>query len=111
MDDVYNIIIRAGNGLWLPLLDLVEIDQGRAYAKIHRHEGRRVTTVTANVEPNDQAALVINALDCSVMPQLQTEFPGLAISYDGGQVDEREEFTSLGLTFLLACFTCFWRCL
>ncbi|GAB2900670.1 efflux RND transporter permease subunit [Microbulbifer echini] len=102
LDDVHNIMIRANNGLWLPLLDLVEIDQGRAYAKINRREGRRVTTVTANVEPSDQAALVINALDNSVMPQLQAEFPGLAISYEGRQADEREGLASLGLTFLLA---------
>ena len=101
LDDVNNIMIRAGNGLWLPLPDLVEIDQGRAYASINRREGRRVMTVTANVEPADQAALVINELDQSVMPQLRAQYPGLSLSYEGRQADEREGLSSLGLTFSL----------
>ncbi|MCK7596979.1 efflux RND transporter permease subunit [Microbulbifer sp. CAU 1566] len=101
LDDVHSIMIRAGNGLWLPLPDLVEIDQGRAYATINRREGRRVMTVTANVEPADQAALVINELDQTVMPQLRGQYPGLSISYEGRQADEREGLSSLGLTFTL----------
>ncbi|WKD48259.1 efflux RND transporter permease subunit [Microbulbifer spongiae] len=102
MEDVSSIMIRAGNGLWLPLPDLVEVSQGRAYATINRREGRRVLTVSANVEPSDQAALVINALDRNVIAQMQMEFPGLSISYEGRQADEREGLASLSLTFLLA---------
>ncbi|WP_445366119.1 efflux RND transporter permease subunit [Microbulbifer sp. ANSA001] len=102
MDDVNNIMIRAGSGLWMPLTDLVVIDKGRAYATINRRAGRRVLTASANVEPSDQAALVINELDRSVIPQLRAEFPGLTISYEGRQADEREGLASLGLTFLLA---------
>ncbi|AMX02439.1 efflux RND transporter permease subunit [Microbulbifer thermotolerans] len=101
LDDVSSIMIRAGNGLWLPLPDLVEVDKGRAYATISRREGRRVMTVTANVDPPDQAALVINELNRSVVPQLQAEFAGLTISYEGRQADEREGLASLGLTFSL----------
>jgi len=101
LDDVNNIMIRAGNGLWLPLPDLVKVDQGRAYATINRREGRRVMTVTANVEPADQAALVINELNQSVIPQLRAQYPGLSISYEGRQAEEREGLSSLGLTFSL----------
>lgn len=101
LDDVSSIMIRAGNGLWLPLPDLVEVDKGRAYATINRREGRRVMTVTANVEPADQATLVINELNASVVPQLQAEFAGLSISYEGRQAEEREGLASLGLTFSL----------
>ena len=101
LDDVNSIMIRAGNGLWLPLPDLVEVDQGRAYATINRREGRRVMTVTANVEPADQATLVINELDESVIPQLRAQYPGLSISYEGRQAQEREGLSSLGLTFSL----------
>ncbi|TLM77775.1 efflux RND transporter permease subunit [Microbulbifer harenosus] len=101
LDDVNNIMIRADNGLWLPLPDLVEIEQGRAYAAINRREGRRVMTVTANVEPADQAALVINELNQSVMPQLRAQYPGLSLSYEGRQAEEREGLSSLGVTFSL----------
>ncbi len=101
LDDVNNIMIQASNGLWLPLPDLVVIDQGRAYAGINRREGRRVMTVTANVEPADQAALVINELNETTMPQLRAQFPGLSISYEGRQAEEREGLSSLGLTFSL----------
>ncbi|WP_406827807.1 efflux RND transporter permease subunit [Microbulbifer sp. ARAS458-1] len=101
LDDVNNIMIQAGNGLWLPLPDLVVIDQGRAYASINRREGRRVMTVTANVEPADQAALVINELNETTMPQLRAQFPGLSISYEGRQAEEREGLSSLGMTFSL----------
>jgi len=101
LEDVSSIMIRAGNGLWLPLPDLVEVDKGRAYATINRREGRRVMTVSANVEPADQAALVINELNRSVVPQLQAEFAGLSVSYEGRQAEEREGLASLGLTFSL----------
>ena len=101
LDDVSSIMIRANNGLWLPLPDLVEIDKGRAYATINRREGRRVMTVTANVEPPDQAALVINELNQSVIPQLRAEYAGLSVSYEGRQAQEREGLASLGLTFSL----------
>lgn len=101
LDDVSSIMIRAGNGLWLPLPDLVEVDKGRAYATINRRAGRRVMTVTANVEPPDQAALVINELNQSVVPQLQADYAGLSVSYEGRQAEEREGLASLGLTFSL----------
>ncbi|MFD1216519.1 efflux RND transporter permease subunit [Microbulbifer celer] len=101
LDDVNNIMIQAADGIWLPLPDLVEVDQGRAYATINRRAGRRVTTVTAEVVPADQAALVINELNQSVMPRLQAQYPGLSISYEGRQRDEREGLASLGLTFTL----------
>ncbi|WP_346836508.1 efflux RND transporter permease subunit [Microbulbifer sp. SAOS-129_SWC] len=101
LDDVSDLMIRAGNGLWLPLPDLVEIHKGRAYATINRRAGRRVMTVTANVDPPDQAALVINELNRSVIPQMQAEFAGLSVSYEGRQADERQGLASLGLTFSL----------
>lgn len=101
LDDVSSIMIRTDSGVWLPLPDLVEIDKGRAYASINRRAGRRVMTVTANVEPPDQAALVINELNRTVIPQLRAEFAGLSISYEGRQAEEREGLASLGMTFLL----------
>lgn len=101
LGDVSNIMIRANNGLWLPLPDLVEIDKGRAYATINRREGRRVMTVTANVDPPDQATLVINELNQSVIPQMRAEYAGLSVSYEGRQAEEREGLASLGLTFSL----------
>nr|WP_255775370.1 efflux RND transporter permease subunit [Microbulbifer sediminum] len=101
LEDVSSIMIRAGDSLWLPLPDLVAVDKGRAYAGINRREGRRVMTVTANVEPADQAALVINELNASLVPQLRAEYAGLGISYEGRQAEEREGLSSLGLTFSL----------
>ncbi|WP_445358499.1 efflux RND transporter permease subunit [Microbulbifer sp. ANSA005] len=102
INDVNSIMIRASNGLWMPLPDLVKIDKGRAYATINRRAGRRVTTITANVEPSDQATLVINELNESVVPQLKAEFPGLSVSYEGRQAEEREGLASLAMTFALA---------
>ncbi|AOS98084.1 Multidrug resistance protein MdtB [Microbulbifer aggregans] len=101
LKDVASIMVQAPGNIWLPLPDLVSIDQGRAYAGINRREGRRVMTVTANVEPADQAALVINELNRSIMPQLKAEYAGLGISYEGRQAEEREGLMSLGLTFTL----------
>jgi multidrug efflux pump subunit AcrB len=101
LEDVSSIMVQAPGNIWLPLPDLVAIDQGRAYAGINRREGRRVMTVTANVEPADRATLVINELNESIVPQLKAEYAGLGISYEGRQAEEREGLTSLGLTFTL----------
>ncbi|GAA5524536.1 cobalt-zinc-cadmium resistance protein CzcA [Microbulbifer aestuariivivens] len=98
-DDISSIMIQAPGNIWLPLPDLVVIEPGRAYAGISRREGRRVMTVTANVEPADQAALVINELERSIVPQLKAEYAGLSISYEGRQAEERQGLAALGLTF------------
>ncbi len=103
---VETLLIRTPDGGTVPLYEIARVTHGRAEAVIRREDGRRVVTVTANVEPEEATSRVVAAITSQVLPQLKRDFPGLAWSLEGRQATEREtmaSFTgfSVPLTLLL----------
>ncbi|BBO89438.1 efflux RND transporter permease subunit [Desulfosarcina ovata] len=97
------MILRTPAGKEIPLLEAVDIQQGRAYTSIDRRNGRRVITVSADVRPRSQADRVMGSLMGETLPALQEKYPGLTYSFEGRQADRRESMQSLmtGLVFAL----------
>ena len=93
--DFENLIIRTPNGTEVLLRDVVNVVEGRSYTTINRRDGRRVTEVTADVNPQAQANQVINTLVKGTLPDLQRRYPGLSYSFEGHQADIRESLTGL----------------
>jgi len=89
------MILRTPAGKEIPLLEAVDIERGRAYTSIHRRNGRRVVTVTADVRPRSQADQVLGALTGDALPALQEKYPGLTYSFEGRQAARRESMQSL----------------
>jgi multidrug efflux pump subunit AcrB len=97
-----NLLIRTAAGTDVPLLQMAEVDRGRAYTSITRRNGRRTVSVSADVEPIGKTAEVQAALDTSVLPELMRDFPGLSAGYEGRQADMAESLQSLYVGLLLA---------
>jgi multidrug efflux pump subunit AcrB len=100
--DVERLLIQTPAGTWVPLLEVADVDRGRAYTSISRRDGRRTVQVTSGVEPFDQTSVVQASLEASVLPSLIEDYPGLSYSFEGFQADIKESMSALIGGFALA---------
>ncbi len=101
----YNIeclLIRTPTGRDVPLMQVVNVQRGRAYTTIDRRNGRRTVTVTADVDPIDETSQIMATLNSDILPQLARDYPGLSYGYEGRQADFRESTQSLFAGFILS---------
>jgi len=105
---VENLMIRTPGGRYVPLLQVAEVERGRAYTAINRRNARRTMTVTADVVPMGETNQVLAALNSTVLPQLVRDYPGLTHGYEGRQADLRESMSSLFASFGLAMFAIYF---
>ncbi len=107
--DIENYRVRVpgaglpGNGGQVPVGTLAEVSFSEAPSVIRRDEGRRVTTITADVEDekvtgNDVAAV----LEAGILPELRSDYPALVAEFGGEQEEQQESFGDLGVAFALA---------
>lgn len=95
--------IRLPDGSGVPLSVVARIEEGRSPTSIERVNGRRVLTVTADVDesittPNTVSAIV----EGQIIPELLADFPGLRWQPEGQSREQAEDFASLLNGFILA---------
>ena len=100
--DIEQLLIRTPSGTDVPLMQIADVDRGRAYTVINRRDARRTVTVTADVVPIGETGQVQTTLNETVLPQLAREHPGLSFGYEGRQADMKESMQSLVSGFVLA---------
>jgi len=100
--DIEHLLIRTPSGRDVPLRQVTEVSEGRAYTSITRRDGRRTISVTSVVEPVDETNQVLATLNAEILPQLARDYPGLAFGFQGRQADMQESLTALAYGFLLA---------
>lgn len=100
--DLEQLLLVTPGGGEAPLYQVADVSRGRAYTDINRRNGRRVVTVTTNVEPVGETSKVLAALRAEVMPELMEYFPGLSYSFEGRQADMRDSLTALGNYYIIA---------
>lgn len=103
--DIKNLemfLIRTPNGIEVPLMDVVEIEEREAFTSINRRDGRRVVNVGMDVEPANSVGRVIALVQEETLPQLRADFPGLTWTFEGSQADMRESTNTLKAGFLIA---------
>ncbi len=105
--DIENLLIRTPAGTWVPLMEVADVDRGRAYTRISRRDGRRTLQVTSGVEPYEKTSVVKTSLEESVMPSLVEDYPGLSYSFEGFQADIAESMRALVSGFALAMLISF----
>ena len=77
-----------------------------AASQIVREGGRRVVTITADVDPESITAQSANrALSEDIIPQIAADYPSLQYSFGGEQEEQQESFSQLGRAFGLALIT------
>ncbi|MEP2379052.1 efflux RND transporter permease subunit, partial [Parasphingorhabdus sp.] len=102
ISDVERFRVRVPGGE-VPLATLADVSFGEAPSVIRRTDGRRVTTVTADIDSDVITGQEIaDALDRDIMPQLQANYPQLLYSFGGEQEEQAESFGSLGTAMLLS---------
>jgi multidrug efflux pump subunit AcrB len=103
--DLHDYRIRTPGGADVPLEEVATVDLGYGPTRINRQDGRRVITVTADVNPNVTTGNeVTSALQASVLPSVQREIPGTTYGFGGQQRQQRKAQSSLLIGFLLALF-------
>lgn len=102
------LMLRTPDGGEIAFMDAVRITRGRAYDTIRRDQGRRVLSVTADVDlKRTSAGEVLDSLSSAIMPEITGRYPGLSYSFEGEQRDQRESFRVLGAGFAAAVFVIF----
>jgi multidrug efflux pump subunit AcrB len=97
--------IRAPGGAEVPLEEVATASLGFGPSQINRQDGRRVITVTADVNTGVTTGQeVTSSLQASVLPALQQSMPGVSYSFGGQQREQRKAQSSLVIGFLLALF-------
>lgn len=97
-----NFLIRTPNGIEVPLMDVVEVEQREAFSSINRRDGRRVVNVGMDVEPANSVSRVLAKVQEETLPQLRADFPGITWSFEGSQADMRESTNTLKAGYSIA---------
>jgi len=94
--------VRLPNGDRAPLLTVASVEESRAYSSIERIDGRRVVTVSANVDEAVSTPNIANgAVLESVLPELEREFPGLRWVQAGSTREQNEDLADIGSAFVI----------
>jgi len=100
---VEELIVFTPSGGEIPLSEAAEITRGRAYTDIKRADGRRVISVTADVDENvGNANQIIADLKQNYLPAILDKYPGLSYSLQGQLRSQNESLEALGVGFALA---------
>ncbi len=105
---IYDMRIRLADGSEMPLLTVATITESRGYSTIQRVDGRRIASITAEVDetittPNDVNTLI----ESNILPDLLRDIPGLTYSKEGDARSQSEDLASLGKNLLIALFIIF----
>lgn len=100
--DLEHLLIRTPAGTDVPLRDVASVSRGRAYTSINRLDGRRLLTVTANVNPRSESERILALVLKDILPELQQKYPGLTQVFRGFQKDIREGMSALSKGFIIA---------
>lgn len=103
--DLLEYRIRTPRGDFIPLKAVAEVIEGTGPTSIQRREGRRIGVVTANVDyslltETDVASVLLGR----ILPQIETDFPGVSSALGGMQRDQGQALPGLARNFLLALF-------
>ncbi|MDX1578110.1 MAG: efflux RND transporter permease subunit [Gemmatimonadota bacterium] len=92
--DLRNYRIRTPSGGEVPLSEVAAVSYGVGSTTINRIDGRRIVTVTADVDRAVVTGQEVNsALEAAILPELQERFPGLRYAFGG---EQREQAIALG---------------
>ncbi len=97
------LVLRLPHGGEMAFGDAVRTERGRSYDVIRREAGRRVLSVTGDIDINrTSAGEVIAALRDSFLPELAAQYPGLQFSFEGERREQRDSFRAIGIGFAAA---------
>ena len=108
IDSLNKFRVQLPDGGRAPLFTVANVDESRAYASINRIDGRRVVTISGDVDealstPNDANEAIVQ----SVLPALEQEYPGLRWVAAGSTREQNEDLASIGSAFIIVLLIIF----
>ncbi len=108
LSTIEGLMLRTPAGGEVPLAAVATLDEGRSYTSIDRREGRRVISVTGDVNLDvTDANTVLGSVQENELPALMARYEGLTYSLEGEQKSQRESIQALGIGLMYALFAIF----
>ena len=102
---IEELMVRTPAGVEVPIREAADVVRGISYTEIVRADGRRVLSVTADVETGvANASKVVASVRANEEPRLTETYPGLKFELDGEQEDQMEAMSALGFGFIFSLF-------
>ncbi len=103
--DIRDYRIVAPSGAAIPLSEIAEVNFGTAPSTVRRLEGRRIVTISAEVDRSVITGQEVNAeLTSRIIPAVQTDFPSMRYTFGGEQREQAEALSGIFRGFALALF-------
>ncbi len=102
LESLNDFRVRLPGGGNAPLLTVARVEESRAYSSIERINGRRVVTVSANVDEAVSTPGIANQTVISqVLPELEKEYPGLRWVQGGAAREQNEDLAEISSAFII----------
>ena len=108
LDALDSFRVKLPGGGSAPLFTVARVEESRAYSSIERIDGRRVVTVSADVDEAVSTPNIVNdEILASVMPELEQAYPGLRWVRAGTTREQNEDLAQLGSAFIVVVLIIF----
>ena len=102
------LVIRTPAGGEIAFFDAAHVQEGLSYTEIKRVNGRRVVTVSGDVDEDvSNSNKIIDELLKKHIPALQRQYPGLTYKFAGEKEAQQDSLSSLGMGFAVAMLVVF----
>ena len=91
-------------GTRIPLREVARLELTRGYSNIHRFEGERAITVSAEVDESINKPIAVNRIIEDKFRDISKRYPGYRLDFRGQFAEFKEAFSSLGRLFVLGVF-------
>ncbi|MCH2173849.1 efflux RND transporter permease subunit [Myxococcota bacterium] len=108
LSDIENMRIRLPDGTAVPFTSVAAAEMGRGYSSIARRQRKRSVSVTADIDSERaNANEVLADLQTNALPGILAAHPGISISLEGEQREQRKALNGLKIGSAAAMFMIF----
>jgi multidrug efflux pump subunit AcrB len=104
VEQIESMKIATPMGTRIPLREVAYLELTRGYATIHRFEGERAITVSAEVDKAINEPVAVNRILEDRFRDISQRYPGYRLDFRGQFAEFNEAFSSLGRLFVLGVF-------
>ena len=102
---IEELVIRTPQGGEIPISEAAEVTYDRAYTSIKRTDGRRIQSITADVDEQvANANQIVEEVKETILPPLLQKYPGLSFNLEGEQREQQESLEAMARGFAFALF-------
>ena len=102
LDDLLQVDIRSPAGHVVQMGEIADLTVTQGYAGIPHHNGKRVVTVTAEIDTNKQTSKAVNERIQAAFARDLRSMPQVRVTYGGQFAETSASFSSLRRAYLVA---------